>query len=266
MNGTDTSLGWGGLLRYRELLAMLTWREIAIRYKQTLMGFLWALLMPMVVVAAGILVRAAFTAISNKPLALSAAFTVAVKSVPWAFFVGAIRFATTSLVSNTNLVTKVSLPRAIFPIASVCSQLLDFAVAAAVLAIVLAFGHAGVTWDVLWVVPLVLILVTLTRGISILTSAASLFYRDVKYLVEVFLTFAIFFTPVLYDVDMFSRLRNLLLLTPVAPILEGLSDAVVKHETPPLPWVGYSAAFALVLLVLSFWTFRKLDPLFAERI
>ena len=263
MNGGDTA---GGLLRYRELLAMLTWREIAIRYKQTLMGFLWAILMPMVVVAAGILVRGAFTAISNKPLALSAVFTVAVKSVPWAFFVGAIRFATNSLIANTNLVTKVSLPRAIFPIASVCSQLLDFAVAGLVLGVVLVVGRAGVTWEALWVIPLVLILIALTMGISILTAAASLFYRDVKYLVEVFLTFAIFFTPVLYDVDMFTRLRDWLLLNPVAPILEGLADALVKHQTPPLPWVGYSAAFAGLLLVVALWTFRRLDPLFAERI
>jgi len=254
------------ILRHRDLLLMLTWREISLRYKQTLMGFLWAILMPMVVVAAGILVRGAFTAISNKPMQLTAAFTVAVKSVPWAFFVGAIRFATNSLITNSNLVTKVALPRAIFPIASVCSQLLDFAVASVVLTVVLVIGHAGVSWQLLWVPPLLLILIAMTTGISILTSAASLFYRDVKYLVEVFLTFAIFFTPVLYDVDMFTHLRQWLLLNPIAPVLEGLSDAIVKHRTPPLPWVAYSAVFAAVLLAVSLWTFRRLDPLFAERI
>jgi ABC-type polysaccharide/polyol phosphate export permease len=88
----------------------------------------------------------------------------------------------------------------------------------------------------------------------------------VKYLVEVVLTFAIFFTPVFYEVEMFGRWGTLLLLNPVAPVLEGLSDCIVEHHGPPLAWIGYSAAVAALLGIAAPALFRRLEPKFAENI
>src|SRR5262245_65514716 len=99
------------LIARRDLLYILTWREVKVRYKQSVMGLLWAVLMPLVIVCAGLVVRLAFSRISGTPIALSELTSVTVKSAPWAFFVAALRFGTNSLVSNSTLVTKVYMPR-----------------------------------------------------------------------------------------------------------------------------------------------------------
>src|SRR5437879_1588289 len=104
------------LVSRRDLLYMLTWREIRIKYKQSLMGMLWAILMPVVIVSAGIVVRVGFSVLSGRPVEVGDVASVMVRAVPWAFFVSSIRFGTTSLIANTNLVTKIALPREVFPV------------------------------------------------------------------------------------------------------------------------------------------------------
>jgi ABC-type polysaccharide/polyol phosphate export permease len=218
----------------RELLYMITWREIKLKYKQFVMGMLWAVLMPMVIVCAGFIVRYAIATVSQTPLALSDLTSVAVKAAPWAFFVSALRFGTNSLVAHANLVTKIYLPRLIFPLAAVFSQLFDFLVAAAVVSAFLLVAQVGLSVYLLWLPLLVGSLIMLAAALAIIFSAASLFSRDVKYIVEVFLTFAIFFTPVFYDSAMFGEWTPLLLVNPVSPLLEGISTTVILHRSPSL--------------------------------
>ncbi len=254
------------LYRYRELLFMITWRDIKVKYKQSVMGFMWAIFMPMLIVSAGILVKYAISILSGKPIVLSDLATVSVKAVPWAFFVGSIRFGTNSLLQNKTLVTRIYFPKEIFPIAAVMSSLFDFAVAGAVLGVVLLILKTGTSIYLLWLPVLIILLVVLALGLSIMLSALNLFFRDVKYLVEVILTFAIFFTPVLYDVDMFGEAGRILLINPVAPILEAMSSCVVLHRSPESWWLLYSATVSLLFLLLAYSKFKKLEPRFAERI
>jgi ABC-type polysaccharide/polyol phosphate export permease len=146
------------------------------------------------------------------------------------------------------------------------SQLMDFAVASLVLVVVLAFLHVGVSVQVVWLPVLVATLILFTTGLALLLSAGSLFFRDVKYLVEVLLTFAIFFTPVFYDAAMFGRWATLLMVNPLAPLLEGIANVVVRHTPPPLPWVAYSAVVSLVTFVAALRVFQRLEPYFAESV
>ena len=238
------------ILDHRDLLYMITWREIKVKYKQSVMGMLWAVLMPLVIVCAGLVVRYAFATASGTPLAMSDFTSVTVKAAPWAFFVSALRFGTNSLVTNANLVTKIYLPRLIFPLAAVFSQLIDFLISV----------------YLLWLPVLLLSLIVLAMALAILFSAASLFFRDVKYLVEVFLTFAIFFTPVFYDSALFGRWAPVLLVNPVSPLLEGLSTTVILHQGPPVLWIVYSLFMTALLFTASVLMFRKLEPFFAESV
>jgi ABC-type polysaccharide/polyol phosphate export permease len=251
---------------YRDLLLMITWRDIRIKYKQSVMGVLWAVFMPMLIVAAGVVVKVAFSYVSGKQLDMTEIVTISVKALPWALFVSSLRFAANSLISNQNLVTKIYFPRIILPLAAVLSQLFDFVIASAVLVILLLFSGIGVSAQLLWVPVLLLILIPITTGLGILFAAANLFFRDVKYIVEVILTFAIFFTPVFYEVDMFGKWRTLLLCNPIAPVLEGLRDTVVLRQPPDLAWVAYSAGFALLIFPLSVSMFQRMEPLFAESV
>jgi len=254
------------LVRRRDLLYFITWRDVKLKYKQTAMGFLWAILMPVVIVSAGLIVRFAFARLSGGALKLDDLVLVSVKAAPWAFFVASTRFASTSLVANANLVTKIYMPREIFPIAATLSQLVDFVVAAGVVVLLLVVVGVPLKLELLWVAPLLLLLVLLTTALGVFLSAAALFFRDVKYIVEVILTFAIFFTPVFYEVRMFGRWSTLLLLNPVAPLLEALGAAATGGRMPSPGWLVYSAVVAVGGCLASLAFFKKVEPYFAESV
>jgi lipopolysaccharide transport system permease protein len=255
------------LYKYRELLYMIAYRDVKVRYKQSIMGFLWAILMPTMIVMAGVVVRYAYALASHVPLQTADIASMAVKSLPWAFLVSSIRFGCNSLIgANHNLVTKIYFPREIIPLASVVSSLFDFVVASGALAIFLLVAGIGWSYDLVWVPLLLMNMVVLASGIAMVVSASSLFFRDVKYIVEVLLTFGIFFTPVFYDASMLGNKSKWLLLNPVAPILDGLSASIVRHQTPDLPWLAYSSAFGITALVGGYVFFKHLEPAFAESI
>lgn len=254
------------LYKHRDLLYVIVCRDIKVRYKQSVMGFLWAILMPSLIVMAGIIVRFGFAVASGKHLQAMDISSVAVKSLPWSFLVSSIRFSGNSLLGNRELVTKIYFPKEIFPIAAVAASLFDACVASAGLIILLVAVKTSLSVSLLWIPLLLLNLVMLATGIAMFVSAASLFFRDVKYIVEVFLTFGIFFTPVFYNVGMFGPAGKWLLINPAGPILEGLS-ACVTGQTPPGPlWMGYSAAFAAAALYSGYLFFKHLEPAFAESI
>ena len=254
------------LYRYRELLYTIACRDIRVRYKQSIMGFLWAILMPVLIVMSGIIVRYAYALAAHAPLQTADIASVAVKSLPWAFLVSSIRFACISLTNNRDLVTKVYFPRAILPVAAVMASLFDFCVASGALAILLLVIRSGWSAYLAWTPVLLLAMVLLATGIGMIVSAASLFFRDVKFIVEVLLTFGIFFTPVFYEVRMFGDKGKWLLLNPAAPILDGLSSCVARHQAPALPWLVYGFGFALVALLGGYAFFKHLETAFAESI
>ena len=252
--------------QYRELLFTLTSRDIKIRYKQSVMGFFWAVLMPILIIGSGLVVMLAFSTISGKAVNKSDVFSIAIKAVPWAFFVGAVRFATNSLIVNKELVTKVYFPREILPLAAVLANLFDLTVAGAVLALAFAILQIGFSIQLLWAPLLLGLLVMLTTGLGLLLSCANLFFRDVKYLVEVALTYGIFFTPVFYSASALGKWRPLLLLNPLGPLFEGLTRTVILHQPPALGWVAYSAACSTLCLAASWAIFKKLEASFAENV
>jgi ABC-type polysaccharide/polyol phosphate export permease len=247
-----------------DLLAMLAWRDIAIRYKQSVLGVLWAILMPTAIVMAGIVLRLAISESSGRSMQSRELVLILVKAAPWAFFAATLRFGTNCLIVNTNLVCKIFFPRLILPFAAVLSQLFDFAIAFSIVALVLVATGSGSVAALGWVPLLVALLVLLTAGLVAFLSAASLFFRDVKYLVEVALMFAIFVTPVLYESTAFGRWRPLLLLNPVAPLLEGLATTIVDGRATDLPWLAYSATVAVLVFVGSVTFFRRVESSFAE--
>jgi lipopolysaccharide transport system permease protein len=254
------------LYKYRELLYMITYRDIKVRYKQSIMGFFWAILMPILIVMSGIVVRYAYAMVSHAPLKTADIASVAIKAVPWAFIVSSIRFTCNSLTSNRELVVKIYFPKEIFPMAAVLACLFDFFVAFVALAVLLAFMKIGWSIYLLWAPVLLCTMVLFCAGIGMILAAASLFFRDVKYIVEVFLTFGIFFTPVFYDVRMFGDRGKWLLLNPVAPLLEGLSACITHHESPDVQWYLYSLVFSLAAFLSGFFLFKHFEPAFAESI
>ena len=268
----------GELRRSRDLLTQLTLRDIRVRYKQAAFGFAWALVVPVTIVLAGLAVRVAISYASGHPLETAQLARIAVKSIPWAFFIGCIGTGTPSLVGNITLVTKIYFPREVLPVAACLAQSFDSLIGVIAVALILPFLHVPASLQLLWV-PMLLALLWMLAAASVLfLSCANLFFRDVKYMVQVFLSFGIFFTPVLVDAPMFGpRAAPIIMLNPIAPILEGLRLAVVDHHnllTPVIsspggwvswhPWyLAYSAVWAVGGLFFAALFFHRSERRFA---
>ena len=165
---------------YRGLAYELTRRDIRVRYKQTVMGFAWAVLMPLLIVLSGSLVRFAMAYVGGGHLTMAELAGISVKAIPWAFFVGSLGFATTSLVGNANLMTKIYFPREMLPLSATLAQAFDSAIAVTALLIVgpLLGVHYGLA--IFWAPGLAALILLFTAGTAMLTGCANLFFRDVK--------------------------------------------------------------------------------------
>jgi lipopolysaccharide transport system permease protein len=270
------------LWAYRELAYQLTLRDIKIRYKQAVMGFAWAILMPALIIGAGALVRYAMAYLSGGEIQMTAIAGMAVKALPWAFFVGAIGFATGSLISNRPLLTKIYFPREVLPVSSTLAQAFDSSLGTVILIIILPFLGVTYGWTTLWAPYLMFVLFTFTLGTSLLLGCANLFFRDVKYIVQVILTFGIFLTPVFFEPSMFGpRGSVLMMLNPLSPVLEGIRLSVVEHhdllrvltETRAdgitvvvwSPWyLAYGSGIAIFMLLTGALIFHRYERVFAE--
>jgi ABC-type polysaccharide/polyol phosphate export permease len=255
-----------GIIQYRDLLFMLVFRDIRVRYKQAAMGFLWAIFMPIVAIAAGLLIKKAMSVASGQVMDFRGIVSISVKVLPWTFFVSALKFSVQSLLGNSNLVTKIYFPRAVLPLASILACLFDFSIAILLLTILLTFAKIGVSIHLLWLPVMFFFVVLFTFGMGLFLSAANLFFRDVKYIVEIILMFGIFFTPVFYEASMFGEWQTLILLNPIGSILENINTVVVYQHAPDFYWLGYSALCSLMVFLIGVRVFEKYEPYFAENI
>ncbi len=268
------------LVQYRELLWQMILRDVRIRYKQAVMGFGWAVFMPMLIVGAGFLVKYAMAQMAGREVNPAELSGMTLKALGWAFFIGALGFATNSLTTNINLVTKIYFPREVFPLSAVLTQAFDSAVGSTVLGVLLfAFFGVSASWQLLWVLPLVVLLILFTIAAALFLSCANVFFRDVKYLVQVILTFGIFFTPVFYEPVFFGPTGcAAMMLNPLAPLLEGVRLAVIEHHNLLEPlrvngvlawhpgYLVYSAVWSVAGCFGAWYLFHKLEFVYAEYI
>jgi lipopolysaccharide transport system permease protein len=275
----------GELVEYRELLFQITLRDIRIRYKQSVMGLAWAMLMPMFIVGAGLLIKHVMAQATRTELEVDSFAGMTVKALSWTFFAGCVGFATTSLTANMDMITKIYFPREVFPLSATLVQVIDTLIASVVLAALLLLVLGGsFSIQILWTVPLVLLLFTLSAGAGLFLSCANLFFRDVKYIVQVLLTCGVFFTPVFYEASHLGPHGSVLMMfNPLAPILEGLRLVIVEHHNlfdalvvasaagkEIVAWhpayLLYSTIWSLVGGLGAWVTFHKLEFVYAEYI
>jgi ABC-type polysaccharide/polyol phosphate export permease len=266
---------------HRDLLQQLTLRDIKLRYKQAAMGLAWAVFMPVLIVFSGLIIRFAMSQISGEHLVAVSVANIAIKGLGWAFFVGALGFATASLVGNSNLVTKIYFPREVLPVSAIGAQMFDSGIGLLVLMVILPFLGVRPHLPLLWTPLLLVLLILFTTASGLFLSCANLFFRDVKYIVQVILMFGIFFTPVFFEPSMLgARGSFLVMLNPLTGIIEGLRLSVVAGHNllEPLytvvhgvrvaewqPWeLVYSAVWSVVGMIAATSMFRRVQPLFAE--
>ncbi|MBQ2820382.1 MAG: ABC transporter permease [Thermoguttaceae bacterium] len=266
---------------YRELLWQMLLRDIRLRYKQAVMGFFWALFIPVMVIVSGSVLKYVMATISGQPLNTEAFTNMAVKAMGWSLFLGILNNGANSLLGNINLITKIYFPRETILIAGMCVQMFDTFIGSTVLFVLLAsIGAICWTLNLLWVPVLTLLLISLALAIGLFLSCAMVFYRDIKYLLSVFTSFGIFFTPVFFEVNQIGgTLGTVMMLNPAAPLLEGLRLVITRgHDllTPLNDAAGnmcwhpafllYAALFAIFGLIFAWRFFHLKEKLYAEYI
>jgi len=264
----QASKGWPSpklreLWLYRELLYFLVWRDIKVRYRQTVLGGLWAILQPLITMVIFSLVfgRLAQVPSDGVPYPL---FSYAAL-VPWMFLANGVTQASNSLVLSSNMVKKIYFPRLTLPMATVLAGVIDFALALTVLLLLMLIYGFTPTINALWLPLFFLLALVTSLGVSIWLSAMNVQFRDVRYAVPFLIQVWLFLTPIAYPSSVLAEpWRTLYGINPMAGVVEGFRWALLGTDTPPGPMTIVSAAVALALLVSGVFYFRRMEKGFAD--
>lgn len=264
------SRGWGSLnLRdlwvYRELIYFLTWRDLKVRYKQTLLGAAWAILQPFLSMVVFSVFFGGLLRVSSGDIPYPIFSYTAL--LPWGLFSKALTDAGRSLVINRNVITKVYFPRLIVPLSSVLGGLVDFLIAFLVLIGMMWYFKMSPT-IALWTLPLFLLLSLVTAlGVGLWLSALNVIYRDVGYVLPFLTQFWFYLTPIVYSSsEVPEKWRILYGLNPMVGVVEGFRWALLPGGNPPGPMVAVSAVIAVVLLISGTVYFRRMERTFADMV
>jgi ABC-type polysaccharide/polyol phosphate export permease len=248
---------------YRELLYQMTRRDLMLRYKQTVMGFGWAIFMPIINT---IVFSVVFTRVA--PLDVGVPYPVFAFTglLAWNFFASSLRFSVNSLTGNAALVTKVYFPREIFPFSAVFVSAVDFAVGSIVLVGFMVYYHVAPSPTLLFLPMVIAVHIAFTTGCALLLAMANLFYRDVKYLFEVLITVWMFATSVLYPTEMVTgKLGVLLRLNPMTPIVDAYRAVIFQGHLPSPAFYG-ALAISVIILAVGWVSFHRAEFEFAENV
>lgn len=262
------SKGWVALnLRdlwvYRELLYFLTWRDIKVRYKQTVLGASWAIIQPLFTMLIFTLFFGKLAKIPSDgvPYPIFAYAGL----LPWMFFANAVTSSGNSLVGSSNLITKVYFPRMIIPGAAVAAGLVDFAIACVVLGGLMIYYSVALTWSLLVLPLLVALTALLALGVGMWISAMNVRYRDVRYALPFLIQLWMFASPVIYPASLMpEKWRWVLWLNPLTGIIEGFRSALFGVNEFNSAALGLSTVITLAVLVYSAYTFRRMERVFAD--
>ena len=259
-----TSLNLGDLWRYRELVYFMTWRDLKVRYKQTVLGASWAILRPFMTMVVFSIFFGNLAKVPSDGLPYPIFSYTAL--LPWELFVTALTVASRSLVVNSNMITKVYFPRIILPISSILAGLVDFFIALLVLiGMMIYYGvHPG---QEIWTLPLFLIMALITAiGVGLWLSALNVQYRDIGYITPFLTQFWLFITPIAYPASLVpGRWRLLFALNPMTGVVDGFRWALLGNQqsAPNSMWI-VSSLIAVGILSSGLFYFRRMERTFAD--
>jgi lipopolysaccharide transport system permease protein len=259
--------GWAAinvrdLWHFRELLFFLAWRDIKVRYKQTVLGVAWAIIQPVFTMVVFTLFFGRLAGVPSDGLPYPIFAFAAL--LPWTFFSNAVTNGGSSLVSSANLITKIYFPRLLIPAAAVAAGVVDFAISLMVLFGMMVYYKVAPTWQFGMLPALVFVLVALALAASVWTAALNVKYRDIRYALPFAIQMGMFVTPIIYPVSLVPvEWRWLLYLNPMCGIIEGFRSSLLGR---PFDWMamGSSLVITMVMLVISAFVFRRMESSFAD--
>jgi lipopolysaccharide transport system permease protein len=257
------SLRLGELWEYRELVYFFTWRDIKVRYKQTVLGVLWAIIQPLFTMLIFALFFGRLAKVPSDGIPYPIFSYTAL--VPWTFFATGLTQASNTLVQNSNMLKKIYFPRMAMPLGTVIAGGVDFCLAFAVLLGMMGFYGIVPTWKVVWLPFFLLLALVTCLGVSLWLSAMNVQFRDVRYTIPFLTQFWMFATPIAYPSSLLSEpWRTVYGINPMVGVVEGFRWALLDAHTAPGPMIVVSSIVALGLLVGGAYYFRRLERTFAD--
>ncbi len=250
---------------YRELVFFMVWRDIKVRYKQTLLGAAWAVIQPVLTMLVFNFVFGTVAKVPTEGIPYPIFSYTAL--LPWGLFTAALNNASRSLTANQNMVTKIYFPRLVLPLASVLGGLVDFVIAFLILIVLMVYYQVTPT-AAIWTLPLFLALTVVTAlGVALWLSAINVQYRDVNYVLPFLTQFWLFLTPVAYSAKVISeRWQVVYSLNPMAGVVNGFRWALLGTDTGPNLNMAVSICIALIFLISGLFYFRSMERTFADTI
>jgi lipopolysaccharide transport system permease protein len=255
---------WSDLWRYRQLFYYLAWRDLLVRYKQTVVGVAWSLLKPLMsmVVLTVVFGKLGKMPSGNVPYPLLVFCGV----LPWQFFSTALSESGSSLVNNSSLISKVYFPRMVIPVSSVIASFVDFLISTAFLLLIMFWYHYPPTTNLLFFPLFVILVFSASLGVSLWISALMVEYRDFRFIVPFFVQFGLYISPVGFRSDLVpERFRLLYGINPIVGIIDGFRWCVIgNQERLRISTIGSSVTCVLLILISGIWYFRKMERTFAD--
>jgi len=255
---------WRDLFRYRELFYFLAWRDVLVRYKQTVIGILWAVLRPLLTMLVFTFV---FSRIAKLPAeGLPYPVMVFTAMLPWQLFATSLSEGSSSLISNSNLISKVYFPRLIVPASAVIVSFIDFAVSMVLLAVIMAIYHVWPSWPVLMLPVFTFLALLASAGAGIWLAALTVKYRDFRYVVPFIVQFGLYLSPVGFSSSIVpEKWRLLYAFNPMVGVIDGFRWAISNGATSfPSQSLLLSLITVVFLLATGIWYFRKTERTFAD--
>lgn len=253
----------GKLYQYRDLLRLWTARHIRVRYKQSLLGGAWAVLQPL---SLTLVFSVVFTYIVRVPTD-GTPYPIFVYSalLPWTFLASSISLAVSSIVQDMNLVTKIYFPREILPTAVVLAGLVDLAIGALILLVMMLFYSIPITAKLVLLPALVVLQTTLIIGIALIVAALNVFYRDFRFVVPLGIQLWLYATPIIYPLSLVpERIQSLYMMNPMAGLIESYRSVLLYDQWPNWDHLLSAAVVSVVLLLVGYWFFKRVESAFAD--
>jgi lipopolysaccharide transport system permease protein len=256
---------WKDLWRFRELFYILSWRDIKVRYKQTVLGAAWSIIRPLLTTIIFTVVFSKIAKLDN-PGNAPYALMVFAGMLPWQFFSNALSESSNSLIGNANLITKVYFPRLIIPASSVITSLVDFAISFLLLIVMMFWYQYIPSWHIVFLPIFILLAFMCAFGVGLYLTAANVKYRDFRYIIPFIIQFGLYITPVGFSSSVIGEKWKLLYaLNPMVGIIDGFRWCILGD---PMNWNSFIFSFVVIVifLIIGVTYFRKMEKSFADNI
>ena len=251
------------LVNYHELFSSLVYRAVHSRYRQSALGLAWAILKPLATV---LIFTVVFSYIAKFPSeGIPYPLFAFGALLPWTFFTTAVNSAVPSLVNNAGLVTKIYFPREIIPLSTIAGAFIDFFISCIIMVVMLFYYDVGITWNILYIIPVLMIEIVFSSGLVLLCSVVNVWFRDVTQALGLLTQLWMYLTPIVYPITMVpDKYRLIYAVNPMVGIVEAFRAAILKGNQPDMVMLDFSVVMALIFFIVGYRVFKAFEFSFAD--